>query len=130
MKFWIVHLLQYYCESSNSNLSHILLTPLVLGEVLYFLFTVPGTIQSLEAFAMGSSALYLVWKKPEQENGVLTGYKIYYQTVKGTKVGPLMDRKPDISDPNTTRTKLAGLEPGTKYRIHVKAVTSAGEGEG
>lgn len=97
---------------------------------MYFLFAVPGTIQSLEAFAMGSSALYLVWKKPEQENGVLTGYKIYYQTVKGTKVGPLMDRKPDISDPNTTRTKLAGLEPGTKYRIHVKAVTSAGEGEG
>ncbi|XP_054278770.1 neuroglian isoform X2 [Macrosteles quadrilineatus] len=90
---------------------------------------VPGTVQSLEAVPMGSSALYLVWKKPEQENGVLTGYKVYYQTVKGTRVGPLMEREPHITDPNATRAKLAGLEPGTKYRIHIKATTNAGEGE-
>lgn len=37
---------------------------------------VPGTVQSLEAFPMGSSALLLDWKKPEQTNGVLTGYKV------------------------------------------------------
>jgi mannitol-specific phosphotransferase system IIBC component len=48
---------------------------------------VPGTVQSFEAYQLGSSALFLVWKKPEQPNGILTGYKIYYQTVKGTKVG-------------------------------------------
>lgn len=91
---------------------------------------VPGTVQSLEAIPMGSSALYLVWKKPEQPNGILTGYKIYYQTVKGTKVGDLIEREPHISDPNQTSAKLAGLEPGTKYRIHIKATTNAGEGEG
>lgn len=79
---------------------------------------------------MGSSALYLVWKKPEQPNGILTGYKIYYQTVKGTMVGPLLEREPHITDPKQTRAKLAGLEEGTKYRIHIKATTSAGEGEG
>lgn len=88
----------------------------------------PGPIHGLEAIPMGSSALYLVWKKPEQENGVLTGYKIYYQTVKGTSVGPLMEREPHVSDPKVTRAKLAGLEPGTKYRLHVKATTNAGEG--
>ncbi|XP_039276536.1 neuroglian isoform X2 [Nilaparvata lugens] len=91
---------------------------------------VPGTVQSLEAVPMGSSALYLVWKKPEQPNGILTGYKIYYQTVKGTKVGILNERNPAISDPRQTRAKLAGLESGTKYRIHIKATTQAGEGEG
>lgn len=79
---------------------------------------------------MGSSALYLVWKKPEQPNGILTGYKIYYQTVKGTKVGDLDEREPHITDPKQTSAKLAGLEPGTKYRIHIKATTNAGEGEG
>lgn len=91
---------------------------------------VPGTVQSLEAIPMGSSALYLIWKKPEQPNGILTGYKIYYQTVKGTKVGALLEREPHISDPKQTRAKLAGLEPATKYRIHIKATTVAGEGEG
>ncbi|XP_014258139.1 neuroglian isoform X2 [Cimex lectularius] len=91
---------------------------------------VPGTVQFVEAIPMGSSALLLIWKKPEQTNGVLTGYKVYYQNVKGTKVGPLREREPSISDPKQTRVKLAGLEPATKYRIHVKATTAAGEGEG
>lgn len=56
--------------------------------------------------------------------------QIYYQTVKGTNVGPLIERKPQISDPKQLRVKLAGLEPATKYRIHIKATTAAGEGEG
>uniref|UniRef100_A0A0A9ZCK9 Neuroglian n=1 Tax=Lygus hesperus TaxID=30085 RepID=A0A0A9ZCK9_LYGHE len=90
---------------------------------------VPGTVQSLEAIPLGSSALLLMWKKPEQTNGVLTGYKIGYQTVKGTKVGPLLET-PAIKDPKQLRVKLAGLEPATKYRIHIKATTAAGEGEG
>lgn len=91
---------------------------------------VPGTVMSLDAVPLGSSALLLIWKPPEQTNGILTGYKIYYQTVKGTKVGPLLERQPSITDPKTLRVKLAGLEPATKYRIHIKATTAAGEGEG
>ncbi|XP_073993820.1 neuroglian isoform X3 [Rhodnius prolixus] len=91
---------------------------------------VPGTVATLEAIPMGSSALLLTWKKPEQTNGVLTGYRIYYQTVKGTKVGPLLAREPHINDAEQLRVKLAGLEPATKYRIHIKATTAAGEGEG
>lgn len=91
---------------------------------------VPGTVQAFEAIPMGSSALFLVWRRPEQPNGQLTGYRIYYQTVKGTKVGPLIEREPHITDPKQTRAKLAGLETGAKYRIHIKATTRAGEGEG
>jgi len=90
---------------------------------------VPSTITGMEAIPMGSSAFYLIWKKPEQANGVLNGYKIYYQTVKGTKVGPLMERKPHVTDGKQTRAKLANLEPGTRYRIHVAATTGAGEGK-
>jgi hypothetical protein len=41
----------------------------------------------------------------------------------------MLEREPHISDPNQTRSKLAGLEPGTKYRLHIKATTNAGEGE-
>ncbi|XP_046622366.1 neuroglian isoform X1 [Neodiprion virginianus] len=89
----------------------------------------PGTVQSLDGFPLGSSALYLVWKKPERPNGILIGYKIYYHIVQGTNVGPLLERKPHVTNPEMTRVKLAGLEPSTKYRIHIRAITKAGEGE-
>lgn len=90
---------------------------------------VPSTVQSLEAFPVGSSALYLKWKKPGQPNGELTGYKIYYEEVKGTALGTKMEREPHISNPEQSTVKLAGLKPNTKYRIHMTATTRAGEGE-
>jgi neuronal cell adhesion molecule len=89
----------------------------------------PGAVASFESHPLGSSAFLLKWQKPLQTNGVLTGYRIYYQTVTGTKVGPLIERKP-ITDARQMHAKLAGLDPNTKYRIHIKATTRAGEGNG
>lgn len=85
-------------------------------------------MQSLEAIPLGASAFYLKWVKPEQPNGVLMGYKIKYQSVKGTKVGPLLERLPYIAEPTRNTAKLAGLEPSTKYRIHLAGYTKAGDG--
>ncbi|CAG0896608.1 unnamed protein product, partial [Cyprideis torosa] len=82
----------------------------------------PGPIDYMEAYAMGSSALYVMWKRPRQPNGPLTGYRIYYQKLTGTSLGPKMERVPAITDYKMTRAKLAGLEPGTKYRITVTAL--------
>ena len=45
----------------------------------------PGPVDMLECFPMGSSALLLAWKKPQEVNGILTGYRIYYQEVDGTR---------------------------------------------
>lgn len=45
-------------------------------------------------------------------------------------MGPILEREPHINDPTQTHVKLAGLKPNTKYRLHVKATTKAGEGEG
>lgn len=89
----------------------------------------PGTVQMLEATPLGSSALWLTWKEPLQRNGELTGYKIYYEEVEGSKVGTLQEREPHIEDPRQMSAKLAKLRPDTKYRIHIKATTKAGEGE-
>lgn len=89
----------------------------------------PGTVQSFQAYQMGTSAFYLVWKKPELPNGILTGYRIYYQNVTGTAVGPEIERKPIITDPRQNRAKLANLQPNTKYRLTIKATTSQGPGE-
>lgn len=89
----------------------------------------PGTVQSFDAYPLGTSGFLLSWKKPLQPNGLLNGYKIYYEEVKGTFIGPRIDREPHIMDAKITRAKLAGLKPNTKYRLHIRATTKAGEGE-
>ena len=88
----------------------------------------PGPVDSLECFPMGSSALLLAWKSPQEVNGILTGYRIYYQEVEGTKLGPVLERQPRIFNPKSDKAKLAGLRPHSKYRVTIKATTNAGEG--
>lgn len=88
----------------------------------------PGSVLSLEAYPQGSSAIHLVWEKPVEPNGLLLGYKIYYQVVNGSKTDPKVERVPHISDPDAKSAKLAGLAPETKYRIHIQAFNGAGEG--
>merc|ERR1711974_468312 len=76
----------------------------------------------------GSSALLLDWKPPQEVNGLLAGFRIYYQEVDGTNLGAILERQPRISNPNMTMAKLAGLRPHSKYRVTIKATTSRGEG--
>ena len=106
----------------------------------------PGPIDMLECFPMGSSALLLQWKSPAEANGVLTGYRIYYSKVRstsgqifpctcfsqvtGTHIGPELEREPRIFNNRTDKAKLAGLEPHSKYRVTIKATTRPGEGLG
>ncbi|XP_043273621.1 neuroglian isoform X2 [Venturia canescens] len=89
----------------------------------------PGTILSLDAFPIGSSALWLKWTRPAETNGILTGYRVYYQIVNGTALGPLLERQPHVLNPEATSAKLASLAPNTNYRIHVKATTRIDEGD-
>ena len=89
----------------------------------------PSTVQTFEAFPLGSSAFLLRWKKPLHPNGKLNGYKLYYEEVTGTALGPKLEREPHIADPHIQSAKLAGLKPNTKYRLHITATTKAGEGE-
>jgi len=88
----------------------------------------PGPVDSLECFPMGSSALLLAWKSPQEVNGKLTGFRIYYQEVDGTQLGPVLERQPRIINPTSDKAKLAGLRPHSKYRVTIKATTLAGEG--
>ncbi|KAH9364561.1 hypothetical protein HPB48_021047 [Haemaphysalis longicornis] len=89
----------------------------------------PGPVASFEGIPMGSTGVYLLWKRPLETNGVLTGYHIYYEEVKGTQLGPKMERQPPVRDPLESRAKLAGLKPRTKYRITIQAATAQGQGD-
>lgn len=90
---------------------------------------VPGPVASFEGIPMGSTGVYLLWKKPPETNGVLTGYHIYYEEVKNMDLGPKRERHPPLRDPLESRAKLAGLKPNTKYRITIQAATRQGQGE-
>ncbi|KAK8765385.1 hypothetical protein V5799_031993 [Amblyomma americanum] len=89
----------------------------------------PGPVDALEGISMGSTGLYLTWKQPQQPNGVLTGYHIYYQEISGTSLEPERQRLPPVRDPLQTKARLTGLRPNTVYRITVRAATALGPGE-
>lgn len=97
--------------------------------VRHFYHLAPGPVDQFEAVPLGSSAFYLIWKKPEEPNGVLTGYRIFYEKVEGTHLGAEIEKEPPITDPTQTKAKLAGLEPNTKYRLHIRATTKEGVGD-
>lgn len=88
----------------------------------------PGPVDMLECYPMGSSALLLAWKKPQEINGILTGYRIYYQEVEGTAIGAMLEREPRIRNNRTDKAKLAGLRPHAKYRVTIRATTVEGQG--
>lgn len=90
---------------------------------------IPGPVAFFDAVPMGSSSFYLRWQKPLEVNGILKGYRIYYEEVHGTQLGPKLEKRPAISDPLSTRTKLVGLKPATKYRITIHATTGMGQGD-
>ena len=90
---------------------------------------VPGPVASFEGIPMGSNAIYLFWSPPDEPNGKITGYRIFYETVEGTELGTKQERFPHIEDPKITGVKLGTLRSGTKYRVTVHAVTKVGMGE-
>jgi len=89
---------------------------------------VPDAVASLVAAPMGSTALYLVWKRPEKINGILIGYEIYYEEVAGTELKERVKRRPSVDDPSEFKAKIANLKPKTKYRVTIHAKTRVGEG--
>lgn len=83
----------------------------------------------LQAYPIGSTAMLLKWNKPIEINGILTGYKISYQLINGSRIGSEMERHPQITDPEATSAILPSLIPKSKYRISIRATTKAGPGE-
>ncbi|XP_072238960.1 neural cell adhesion molecule L1-like protein isoform X1 [Leuresthes tenuis] len=69
----------------------------------------------------------LAWAPPLEPNGILTGYLLEYQLINDTEeVGPV--QTVDISNPDTTKWVLRGLEPVSKYKFYLRSCTSVGCG--
>ncbi|KAH8032601.1 hypothetical protein HPB51_026054 [Rhipicephalus microplus] len=89
---------------------------------------VPGPVASFDGRPLGSRAAYLSWKPPLEPNGLIKGYRIYYEEVRGGMVGPKTERRPPVTGPQRLHAKLTGLKPRTKYRFTIRAETYAGQG--
>ncbi len=63
--------------------------------------------------------------KPEDTNGQIEGYTIYYREYKYYYYS---EESVNVTDPNVFQLVLSGLDAGGKYQIAVSAFTSAGEG--
>lgn len=85
----------------------------------------PRKVNSFNAVSMGSSIIALNWTKPDEPNGELLRYNIYYE-IEGSDS---QENRLEITDPNVTETILRGLQPNTTYRLHIAAVSNTGEGE-
>lgn len=90
---------------------------------------VPSTVESLQAFPLGSTALMLQWNRPIITNGRLLGYQIFYEEMEGYKLLGQRELVPKIDNPDQMQAKLAELKSETKYRIFIVGYTRAGTGD-
>ncbi|XP_055841448.1 neuroglian-like isoform X2 [Episyrphus balteatus] len=88
----------------------------------------PSNVENLESYVLSSSSILLTWDEPLNKNGRLTGYRIYYEAVRGPFAGLRIEGH-HIRDPKLTSCILKNLRPGIKYRIYVTATTAMGEGQ-
>ncbi|XP_072026269.1 neuronal cell adhesion molecule-like [Amphiura filiformis] len=86
----------------------------------------PSAVNDLEVKA-SSDRILATWEKPDNPNGVLTGYDLIHERMMGLVVENNITI--EIPDPDQTRQIIENLKPDTKYKITVKARTSAGAGE-
>ncbi|XP_023290155.1 tyrosine-protein phosphatase 99A [Orussus abietinus] len=93
---------------------------------------VPSRPLNLTAHGVTSSSIELSWQEPENVNGVIEGYRVYYMHSNFTDVKTHKDDKAHRDDNAKNQVvtfNLTSLEPFTEYIIWVKAFTWKNEGE-
>ncbi|XP_035684441.1 tenascin-X-like [Branchiostoma floridae] len=93
------------------------------GVTVETLESVPAAPTDLQASAVDARTIQVYWQQPQQANGNLLGYKLFYQGFEDEDVTVLEIPSTDTS------WLLSGLQPATEYLIWVVAYTGAGDGE-
>lgn len=78
----------------------------------------------VQARMLSASTMLIQWKEPEEPNGQIRGYRVYYTTE--SKLTLNMWNKHNLDDSHLTT--ISGLTTGTTYSIQVLAFTSMGDG--
>ena len=72
----------------------------------------------LSVAAVGDGTVDLIWTKPTDLTGIITGYNLYYGEVGGAFIDPPIM----IIDPDTLTYQATGLTNGTEYQFLVVSV--------
>ncbi|XP_022101739.1 receptor-type tyrosine-protein phosphatase F-like [Acanthaster planci] len=94
---------------------------------------VPGPPASLTVTNKTETTLDVAWETPTTPNGVILNYTVQYKAIEKpydpTFSPPTMYTEAGLVGPAVFAYQVDFLDPGTKYRIRVAALTSPGEGE-
>ncbi|XP_055949262.1 tyrosine-protein phosphatase 10D-like [Argiope bruennichi] len=94
-----------------------------LSKTFQTLESVPGRVHFFRAVDVKPSEVTLQWSLPSNEqNGVLTGYKVTYY-IKGSP-----KRRQEFFEPTESRGVVTGLQPGMDYVFEIQAHTKVGPG--
>ncbi|XP_057697022.1 protein tyrosine phosphatase receptor type Fa isoform X3 [Corythoichthys intestinalis] len=78
----------------------------------------------IRAYMLSSTGMLVQWEPPEEPNGQVQGYRLYYSTSPEEPLGA-WDKRDTEDEPRIT---LAGLIPDVTYGLRVLAFTSVGDG--
>ncbi|XP_069795095.1 protein tyrosine phosphatase receptor type Fa isoform X5 [Narcine bancroftii] len=78
----------------------------------------------VQARMLSASTMLIQWQEPEEPNGQIRGYRVYYTT--DSKLSLNMWYKHNLDD--SRLTTISSLTTGTTYSIRVLAFTSMGDG--
>ncbi|KAM9759167.1 LOW QUALITY PROTEIN: neurofascin homolog (chicken) a [Menidia menidia] len=87
---------------------------------------VPDAPRFFKIYRRSLDSLYLEWDKPLEPNGLLIGYQLKYQTVNGSRLGPV---QVETLFPNTTSFTLRLPDRSTRFKFLLSALTQVGSGE-
>ncbi|VDN97666.1 unnamed protein product [Rodentolepis nana] len=95
---------------------------------------VPEAVSEFTHSFAGVNYVEVVWTKPIQTNGILTGYLIDVISDKGdcakkNEACEFILQEKKISDPDQMATRIGGLEISTSYRLRIRALTAVGPGK-
>ena len=88
-----------------------------------------GPPQNVSTVTTSSTEITVNWGNVavEKRNGIIKGFKIYYQAV-GQFAVDTTEKVKEVRDGNAVQTVLSGLEEYIEYNVTVLAFTSKGDG--
>ncbi|XP_035525495.1 receptor-type tyrosine-protein phosphatase F-like [Morone saxatilis] len=78
----------------------------------------------IRARMLSASTMLVQWEPPEEPNGRIRGYRVYYSS---DLTAPLSTWQIQITD-DTSMTTISGLTPDITYSLRVQGFTSVGDG--
>ena len=91
-------------------------------KLTIFFYVEPTSPRHVNVSALDSTSLNVTWKPPEEKNGKILHYVIYYERVGSGKQFSIVTAASEL------QKVIKNLKPYTNYAVQVVANTSAGYG--